>query len=117
MSEPKDPIESDIAGETKEEKTTRLNFFSDGVRAGLFASGTDILEQMEAAGVPDAASCLLTGSCRYLAEMYESLASKLGIDKSKMREHMLTSAGLYFDTFCEMSVKEMLQGPESAGVQ
>lgn len=104
------PVESDVAGETPEEKTVRLNFFSDAVRSGLHASALDILQQMEATGVPDAAACLMTGACQFVAEIYEETATKLGLDKAKVREHLLNSVELYFNTYCEMTVKESLQG-------
>lgn len=103
------PVESDVAGETQEEKTARLNFFSDAVRAGLHSSAMDILEQMEANAVPDAAACLMTGACQFLAEIYEGMATRVGADKSACKTHMLESAGLYFDTYCQMTVKESLQ--------
>lgn len=105
---PTAPLEEEVAGETKEEKTARLNFFSDAVRAGLHSAGADIMEQMIAQGVPDAVACILTGGCQFLAELYEETARTTGADRQKFKQHMVDSVGIYFDTYCKMSVKDAL---------
>ena len=115
---PTAPLEEEVAGESKEEKTARLNFFSDAVRAGLHSAGADIMEQMMAQGVPDATACILTGACQFIAELYEETANKTGADRQKFKAHMLESVGIYFDTYCEMTVKEALASaalPAGAG--
>lgn len=104
---PETPIESDVAGETREERTTRMNFFADSARAGLHAVGCDIIEQMETASVPDAASCMLMGACQFLAESYEGIAHEHGLDKAAMKKHMIESVSIYFDTYCQMRIKDM----------
>lgn len=105
---PAAPLEEEVAGETKEEKTARLNFFSDSVRAALHATGADVMEQMMAQGIPDAAACIMTGGCQFIAELYEETGRKTGASRAMLKQHMIESVGIYFDTYCEMTVKEAL---------
>lgn len=102
------PLENEVGGESPEEKTVRLNFFSDAVRAGLHSAGVDIMEQMLAQGIPDTAACMMTGACQFVAELYEETARKAGVDRQAFRHHMIASVATYFDTYCEMSVRDAL---------
>lgn len=104
---PQNPAEGDVAGETKEERTRRMNFFADAARAGLHATGCDIMEQLEAAAVPDASSCMLMGACQFVAQSYEGIAAEYGLNKADMKKHMIDAVSIYFDTYCEMRIKDL----------
>lgn len=90
------------------ERTARLHFHADIARAGLHDAAKDILAAMVEGQIPEPSICVITGGCQFLAELYEEVAEQTGADKAQMREHMVSSVGIYFDTYAAMTEKAKL---------
>jgi hypothetical protein len=99
-------MEDERAPETNEELQQRINFLADSARAGMFAAGADMLEQLTAAGHREAPAIIMQAAAMMVAELHEQVAHQRGADKSKVKAAMLSAVGLYFDRYCAMSVQD-----------
>ncbi len=95
-----------VAEENEGERRQRLNFLADSARAGLFAAGSDIFEQMQAANVREAPAIIMQAASMMVAELHEQIAHQRGADKAKVKAAMLEALGLYFDRYAAKSVQE-----------
>lgn len=81
-----------------DERAARLEMNTEAVRAGLFASATDIAEMMKENGVEDASAAILTGAIMFAVELWDNTMARAGHPPMKRRKALLANVAVAFAT-------------------